>query len=266
MFEALIAASLVALTSLIGIFFFGNSKKLTGAQRYVVPLAVGVFLSLVFYELIPETLEASPEWGGLVILLGFLGFYILAHKLHKRYHHLEAKDCDKKGAASLILVGDSIHNFADGIILGGAFMIDPTVGVATAIGLALHEVPMEIVEYGVLVRAGYSRRQALSFNFLSASTIILGVLVVYVLSGIAQSAVWVLFGLAAGNLLFLAASDLLPKIHGNLKNYGSIWQTAFSILLGFVAMTLLVTWSHDRFGHDESGDEYDEEVYQESAG
>jgi zinc and cadmium transporter len=253
MFEALIAAALIALTSLIGIFFFGNSKKLTGAQRYVVPLAVGVFLSLVLYELIPETLEASPEWGGLVILLGFLGFYILAHKLHQRYHHLEADDCDRKGAASLILVGDSIHNFADGIILGGAFMIDPVVGFATAIGLALHEAPMEIVEYGVLIRAGYSRRRALSLNLLTASTIILGVLVVYVLSEVAQSAVWVLFGLAAGNLLFLAASDLLPRIHGNLKHYGSIWQTAFSILLGFAVMTLLVTWSHDQFGHAEHG-------------
>ena len=260
MFEALLAAAAVALVSLTGILFFGNSKRLTGAQRYVVPVAVGVFFSLILYELIPETLAASPQWGGLVIMLGFVGFYILSHKLHQRFHHLEVEDCDKKGAASLVLVGDAIHNFADGIILGGAFMIDPTVGVATAVGLALHEAPLEIVEYGVLVRAGYSRKQALSFNLISASTILLGVVTVYVLSGVAQSAVWVLSGLAAGNLLFLAASDLLPRIHGNLKNYGSIWQSAVSILLGFVVMTVLLMWSHDTFGHGGHGHE---EIHEE---
>jgi zinc and cadmium transporter len=243
---------LIALASLVGILFFGNNQKLQGTQKYVVPIAVGVFFSLVLYELIPETLEASKQWGGLVILLGFVGFYVLSHKLHRRYHHLEAEDCDRKGAAALILVGDSIHNFADGIVLGGAFLIDPTVGIATAIGLALHEVPQEIVEFGVLVRAGYSRLRALVLNLLSASTIILGVVVVYVLSEIAQDSVWLLSGLAAGSLLFLAASELLPRVHGNLKNYGSIWHSAFSILLGFVLMSVIIHWSHESFGHGDN--------------
>jgi len=252
MFEAILAAILIALTSLLGVLFFGNSRHLQGIQKYVVPVAVGVFFSLILYELVPETLEASQQWGGLVILLGFVGFYILSHKLHQRYHHLEAADCDRKGAAALILVGDSVHNFADGIVLGGAFLIDPTVGIATAIGLALHEAPQEIVEFGVLVRAGYSRARALLLNLISASTIIFGVVVVYVLSEVAQNSVWILSALAAGGLLFLAASELLPRIHGNLKNYGSIWHSAVSILLGFVLMTMIVQWSHEAFGHGNS--------------
>lgn len=249
--EAVTAAALIAGTSLVGVFFFGNNKKLLGAQRYVVPVAVGVFFSLILYELIPETLAASPRWGSLVIMLGFVSFYILSHKLHQRYHHLEADDCDRKGAAALILVGDSVHNFADGIVLGGAFLIDPTVGVATAIGLMLHEVPQEIVEFGVLVRAGYTRARALLLNLLSASTIIVGVFVVFLLSETAQNSVWVLTGLAAGSLLFLAASDLLPRIHGNLKNYGSIWHSALSIALGFVLMSIILQWSHEMFDHPE---------------
>jgi zinc and cadmium transporter len=252
MFEALLAGFLIALTSIIGVLFFGNSRHLHGVQKYVVPVAVGVFFSLILYELIPETLEASQQWGGLMILLGFLGFYILSHKLHQRYHHLETEDCDRKGAAALILVGDSVHNFTDGIVLGGAFLIDPTVGVATAIGLALHEIPQEIVEFGVLVRAGYSRTRAMLLNVLSASTIILGVGVVYMLSEIAQDSVWILSGLAAGSLLFLAASELLPRIHGNLKHYGSIWYATFSIMLGFVLMSVVVQWSHETFGHGDS--------------
>lgn len=241
--EAIGVAILVALISVVGVVVFGHDKRLIGAERFVVPIAVGVFLSLVLNELIPETLEASHEWGALVVMLGFLAFYVLAHKLHQKYHH-EAEDCDRKGAAALVLIGDAIHNFADGIVLGGAFLIDPAVGVATAIGLALHEVPQEIVEFGILLRAGYTRSRAVMLNLLSASSIVFGTVLVILLSEHIAEYVWVLIGIAAGNLLFLAASDLLPRIHGNLTHYRSIWYSALSILLGFAMMTLVLEWAH----------------------
>jgi zinc and cadmium transporter len=242
--EAVAIAALIALISVVGVAVFGHDKRLIGAERFVVPVAVGVFLSLVLNELIPETLEASPAWGGAVIMIGFVAFYILAHKLHQKYHH-EAEDCDRKGAATLLLIGDAIHNFADGIVLGAAFIVDPAIGMATAIGLALHEVPQEIVEFGVLLRAGYTRLRALLLNLLSASTVIVGTVVVLALSEHLADYVWVLVGLAAGNLLFLAASDLLPRIHGNLPHYRSIWYSAFSIMLGFLVMTVVLAWAHE---------------------
>ncbi len=256
MFEAILAAVAISLASLVGVFFFGNERRLIGAQRYVVPMAVGVFLSLVLYELIPETLAAAPTWGGVVVAFGFIAFYVLANLLHKRYHHLEAEDCDRKGAAMLVLIGDAVHNVADGVILGGAFLIDPAVGVATAIGLALHEIPQEIVEFGVLIRAGYTRTQAAWRNLLSASSIVIGTILVMGLSEHAADYVWVITGIAAGNLLFLAASDLLPRIHGNLKNYGSIWYSTASIVFGFVVMTIVVTIAHGEFGHGHDHEEY----------
>lgn len=247
-FDALIASSLVASASLLGVLFFGNSKKLIGSERFVVPVAVGVFLSLVLYELIPETLEASPDFGGIVVVVGFISFYVLSSILHKRYHHLEAQDCDRKGAAALILIGDAVHNLADGFILGGAFLINPAVGVATAFGLAIHEIPQEIVEFGVLVRAGYSKKQAALLNLISASTIIVGTLLIILIAKQADGYVWILTGFAAGNLLYLAASDLLPRIHGNLKNYGSVWHSTAAIVLGFTVMSLVITWTHSQFG------------------
>lgn len=243
-FQALIVSIAVALISVIGVFFFGNNKKLIGIQKYVIPVAVGVFLSLVLTELIPETLELSPKWGGLTIAFGFIAFYVLANILHNKFHHLAEDDCNRKGAATLLLVGDSIHNFADGVILGGAFLIDPTVGIATAIGLALHEIPQEIVEFGVLIRAGYSKGRAALLNLLSASSIILGTLIIILVSEHAVDFVWIVTGIAAGNLLFLAASDLLPRIHGNLKNYGSIWHSTLAIILGFALMTTVLHWTH----------------------
>lgn len=247
-FEAIIAALGVAVVSLVGVLFFGN-KRLGGLQKYVVPVAVGVFLSLVLYELIPETLELSPSFGGITVAFGFISFYVLANVLHKRYHHLETDECDRKGAASLLLIGDAIHNAADGVVLGGAFLIDPSIGVATAIGLALHEVPQEIVEFGVLIRAGYSRTKAALFNLISASSILLGTVLIFIIAEHAEEYIWVLTGIAAGNLLFLAASDLLPRIHGSLKEFGSIWYPTMSIVLGFLIMTSVINWTHEQYGH-----------------
>lgn len=258
--EALLAASLVALTSVLGALVFGGHQRLVGLERYVIPVAVGMFLSLVLFELIPETLLTAPEWGGVAVAAGFIGFYIFAQFLHQRFHALGVDDCRRKTSASLLLFGDAVHNLADGIILGGAFLIDPAVGVATAIGLAVHEVPQEIIEFGVFIRAGYTRLQAIARNLLSASTIIIGTLLVLVVSEHGADWLWILTGFAAGNLLFLAASDLLPRIHGNLQHYGSIWYAALAIILGFLVMTFTIEIAHGEFGHghehDESAGEY----------
>ncbi len=249
--ESLLAAGVIILISLVGVFFFGSSGRLVGIEKYSIPVAVGVFLSVVLYELIPETLEASPDSGGLAVAFGFISFYILAsvlHKtMHKKYQHLKDDECDRKGAAMLILIGDSIHNVSDGIVLGGAFLINPAAGVVTAIGLALHELPQEIVEFGILMRAGYSRSRASLYNLISASSILIGLGLIFYVSELAAGYIWVITGVAAGNLLFIAASDLLPRIHGNLKNYGGIWQASLSIIVGFLLMTVILSWSHERF-------------------
>ena len=252
--EALLAAAAVAAASLIGAAVFGNHKGLVGIERFVIPVAVGVFLSLVLFELIPETLAASPEWGGVAVAGGFLAFYVLAQYLHKRFHAQDAQDCDRKTSAGLLLVGDAFHNLADGIILGGAFLIDPAVGVATAIGLAVHEIPQEIVEFGVFIRAGYTRWQAAVRNLLSASSIVVGTALTLFVGSEGGEWVWVLTGVAAGALLFLAASDMLPRIHGNLKTYGNIWYATLAIAVGFVGMTLILEWAHAQYGHGHDHD------------
>lgn len=250
--EAIFAATAVALCSLLGAFFFGNSRHLTGVERYVIPGAVGVFLSLVLFELIPETLEANPAWGGIAVASGFILFYVLSYELHRYFHAHETDDshCNHKGAANLLLIGDAIHNLADGVILGSAFLIDPMLGVAVAVGLALHEIPQEIVEFGVLVRGGYSRFEATWRNLLSASTIVIGTALTVVLSASAEEYVWLITGIAAGNLLYIAATDLLPRVHGHLHNYRSFWYALFALVLGFGIMTTVLNYTHENFGHE----------------
>lgn len=249
--EAMLAAGGVALCSLAGVLFFGNSKKLEGIERYVIPTAVGVFLSLVLFELIPETLHANEEWGGLVVAVGFILFYILSYELHRYFHKRDDGDvdCARKGAATLLLIGDAVHNVADGVILGAAFLVDPALGVAVAVGLAFHEIPQEIVEFGVLIRGGYSKLQAVLLNLLSASSIIVSTALTILLAGAFEDYIWVITGLAAGNLLYIASSDLLPRIHGTLKNYQSFWYTLSALVIGFALMTSVLIYTHETFGH-----------------
>lgn len=251
-FEAILLALAVALCSLVGVFFFGDNRRLQGVEKYIIPGAVGVFLSLVLFELIPETLEASKEWGGVVVAIGFILFYVLSYELHRYFHKHESDDvhCGQKGTATLILIGDAIHNFADGVILGSAFLLDPLLGVAVAIGLALHEIPQEIVEFGILVRGGYSRFEASWRNLLSASSIIVGTAVTMFLATSLEEYTWIITGLAAGNLLFIAATDLLPRVHGTLKSYQSFWYTLTSLVIGFTVMTTAISYAHNHFSHE----------------
>lgn len=260
-FDALLASLLVAAASLVGALFFGSAKTVAKNEVWLIPATVGVFLSLALFELIPETLLEAPEYGGLAVAFGFVAFYLLASLLHSHFHNkVDEVDCDKKSAANLILIGDAVHNLADGVILGGAFLIDPTVGIAVAIGLALHEIPQEIVEFGILMRAGYTKAQAILRNLLSASSIFVGTLIVIVVAEHAEDYVWILTGIAAGNLLYLAASDLLPRIHQSSNK--KVVKNTLAIVLGFIVMTTIISWTHENFGHGhEHADEHVEEIH-----
>ncbi len=260
--NALLAAGAITLISLIGVLFFGRSGHMTGTNRYVIPTAIGVFLGVVFFELIPETLEAGGEYGSFPIIAGFLSFYLLSHILHTYHHHHDVRHdddgCEHQAGASMLLVGDAVHNLADGIVIATAFMINPMVGVATTLGVALHEIPQEIAEFGVLLRAGYSKSKALTYNLLSASSVIFGVLITFTLANSLSGYVWVLTGLAAGNLLYIAAADLLPDVHKDSRASGTVVNSFLATLLGMVAIVALLIWSHETFGqaHDEHETEF----------
>ncbi|MBX9906365.1 ZIP family metal transporter [Patescibacteria group bacterium] len=252
MILALIAALSIALLSLVGIFFFRESA-LAKANKVILPIAVGTFLSVVFFELIPEALHEAGTLGSIAIAGGFLFFYLLSHLL-RTYHHHHGEHChdeNTKSAASLILVGDAIHNFADGIVIGTAFLINPTVGIVTAIGIALHEIPQEIAEFGVLRRAGYSPKKAAAYNFISASTVVVGTLAAFLIGTHAEGVIGILIGIAAGNLLYIAASDILPEIHNEHAGSTTFWKSFIATLFGMIAMTSLLMWSHEQFGHEE---------------
>ena len=243
MFEALIGALCISLLSLVGVFFFGNTGRLHGAHRFILPAAVGVFLGIVFFDFIPETLEASHTFGPIAILVGFLGFYLLSHFLDTyHHHHTDSHDDCAHNGSRMLLIGDGIHNFADGVVIASAFILNPVAGVMTAIGIALHEIPQEIAEFGVLLRAGYSKGEACFYNMLSASSVILGVLLTYFFIHTFADIVFVLTGIAAGNLLYIATADFIPELRHSHKNH--FVQTFAATLFGVVCIGVLITYTH----------------------
>ncbi len=243
MFFALGAALVVALISLSGVFLFGNHPNTERLHRMILPFAVGVFLGVVFFELIPETLEASELGGAISILVGFLGFYLLSHLLetYHHHHHDHSDECSRGGARKL-LIGDAVHNLADGVVIASSFMINPVVGLLTTIGIALHEVPQEIAEYAVLRAAGYSRTRALALNFLSASTVIIGVFATYLIGASVEGYVFILTGIAAGNLLYIATADLIPELrHSHRDHFTKIF---IATIIGVIFIGTIITVSH----------------------
>jgi zinc and cadmium transporter len=243
MFEALIGAACITLISLTGALFFTEKERALDTHHFILPVAVGVFLGVVFFELIPETLEASHTWGPVAIMAGFLGFYLLSHFLETyHHHHADSHDTCAHNGAHMLLIGDSIHNLADGVVIMSAFIINPIAGIVTTIGIALHEIPQEIAEFGILLQAGYSRKRALVYNILSASTVILGVVVTYFFMQTLSSFVFILTGVAAGNLLYIATTDLIPELRHSHRHHFA--QTFIATFIGVCIIGALITYTH----------------------
>lgn len=190
-------------------------------DRLLLPLvafAAGSLIGGAFFHMIPA---AIAEMGdilnvGLAIVAGFTVFFLLEQLLHWHHCHRASSDC-RQPLTYLILIGDGLHNFLGGLAIAGTFLIDIRLGITSWLAAAAHEVPQELGDFGVLVHGGWPKRRALLFNVLSGLTFLLGGLVTYALSF--QMDVSWLIPFAAGNFLYIGASDLVPEVnkHHDLK-------------------------------------------------
>lgn len=245
----IIATLAIALISLLGMFFFGERGEIKSTHKFIVPFAIGTFLAITFFELIPQTLATAPFFGSVAIVGGFLLFYLVSNVLHTYHRQHVCKDsaatCEVTRVSALLLLwGDFVHNITDGVVLASAFLVNPAAGWVTALGIAMHEVPQEIADFGVLRSVGYSRTKAGVLNFASACGIFIGALLVVSFAAYFAEYVWMLLGVAAGNLLYVAASDLLPGVHRESHSSGTFVGAFVSTLLGVVLVGTLIGYSH----------------------
>ena len=231
----LLATFFVSILAFIGILALLLKKNLLNKiLLLLVSLSAGALLGGAFLHLIPEALEeCSTHSIFFYVLLGFIVFLFVEKILH--WHHCHKQDCHVHSFAYMNLIGDTMHNFLDGLIIAAGFVAGVPVGIATTIAVALHEIPQEIGDFGVLVYAGFKKTKALFINFITALAAILGGLFGYFLATNAQNIMVFFLPFAAGSFIYIAASDLIPEIKKETNLKKSILNFVI-ILLGIAIM------------------------------
>lgn len=240
-FPTLLCVFIVSLVSLIGVFSLTLAlDKLRKWLLYLVSFAAGALLGDAFLHLLPEAIELSEiERISLLILIGLVIFFILEKIIFWRHCHLPTTEQHVHTIGPMNLIGDGLHNFIDGAIIAGSFLISIPLGITTTIAVLLHEIPQEIGDFGILIHAGYTKRKALWFNFLSGCLAIVGAIVTLILGNAMEGLTSYLVPLTIGGFIYIAAADLIPELHNEQKTDRSILQLTFFIL-GIIVMALLL--------------------------
>lgn len=240
---ALASVLIISLISLIGIFTLSiKTHKLKKILIYLVAFSAGALLGDAFIHLLPELIEETGEFTlklSLGILSGVIIFFILEKLIHWQHCHHPTTDDHAHPFAIMNLVGDALHNFIDGLIIGVSYLVNIPAGIATTIAVGLHEIPQEIGDFGVLVHGGFSKTKALLMNLLTASTAILGAVVALLSSVYIPNLETFLIPVAIGGFIYIAASDLIPELHKEFTVKSS-WLQLLAFVLGIVAMLALL--------------------------
>jgi zinc and cadmium transporter len=258
--------SYIVLATLAGglLSVFVAAALTVGALQRLVPslvsLSVGVLLGTALLNVLPEAFErgGDPKSLFVALLLGLLGFFLLEkaelyrhghhhegdHPHHHHHHGFDAEQAGRGGTS--VLVGDSIHNFCDGLIIAAAFLTDTRLGFITALAIVAHEVPQEVGDFIVLLNVGFTRKRALFYNALSGLASVVGGVVGYFLVQELQGLFPYLLVVAASSFIYVAVADLLPQLQRRLP----LKETAAQVLwiaVGLGAVALATHFMHE--GH-----------------
>jgi len=231
----ILATFIVSLISFVGIFTLTlKDKILNQILLILIGLSAGALMGGAFLHLLPEAVESSTGLDVfLLVLVGFILFFLIEKVLHWRHCH--KGECDVHTFRYMNLIGDSIHNFIDGLIMAASFTVSIPLGITTTIAIATHEIPQEIGDFGVLIYGGFAKNKALLLNFLVALTAVLGGIVGYFISNRIENVVLYILPFAAGGFIYIAATDLVPEIRKELdmKKY---MATLIVFICGIIIM------------------------------
>ena len=245
---AFVSVSAVSLVSLAGLLTLSMSEmRIRRLATIFVSFAVGALLGDTFLHLVPEVFAeargADALRASLLILGGILLFFVLEkllrhhHGLLHRHHHHEV--ITRPELAAVNVVGDAIHNYVDGLLIGASWLVSPALGISTTIAVFLHEIPQELGDFGILIHSGLTVRQATLLNLASAAVAILGTMTAVLVGTIAHERVTALLvPITAGGFVYIAAADLMPELQHDRGLGALVAQTAL-MSLGIAVMALL---------------------------
>ena len=212
------------------------------AKKVITPLlafAAGAFLGVTFLDILPEAIEQvdEPHNVFIALLIGFVSFFILERLL--MFFHVEKGTHEHSDHTEflpfMLILGDCIHNFLDGILIGLAYIANPVLGLTTALGVAAHEIPQEIGDFSVLLSKGWTKKRIILVNILQSLLTIPGVLVGYYMGHIFESSLPYLLAGVGGVFLYIAASDLIPEIHHKTSH-----RHFYRVVIPFLASILII--------------------------
>lgn len=243
-FLSLISVFCVSAVSLVGMATFALREGIIRKLLLTfIAFSTGALFGDVFIHILPEMVSDSSNLprAFLLVLGGILLSFIVEKVIHWRHCHCSALP-ERSGhihpVGIMNLIGDGLHNFIDGALIAGSYLVSPTVGLATTVAVLLHEIPQEIGDFAILLFSGFSVSRALLLNFVTACVAFLGALVVLLSAHAVPSLQQLLLPLAAGNFLYIAGSDLIPELHKEARLPHAIVQLA-AILAGIAVMLLL---------------------------
>lgn len=238
----LVSVMLISLISLSGVLIITIKQKLLKkVLLFLISFAAGAMLGDVFLHLLPEFTSKNDLdiKSSLLILLGILIFFVIEKILHWRHCHMTATKDHTHPLAMMNLIGDATHNFIDGILIAGSFLLSIPVGIATTVAVALHEIPQEMGDFGVLLHSGMKVKKALLYNFLSAITSVAGAVLVLAFNVDTEATINAVIPITIGGFLYIANADLIPELHKDVKPLNSFFQL-MSFLAGAGVMLLML--------------------------
>lgn len=241
--QALSAVAVLSILSLIGaVTLVLASNLLNRILLVLISFAAGALLGDAFIHLLPEIAESDRGLDlatSMTVLAGITGFFLLEKLLHWHHAHFPSEEVVHPVAVSN-LIGDGLHNFVDGAIVAGSFLVSPQLGLATTVAVALHEIPQELGDFAILVHAGLKPRRALLLNFASGLAAIAGGVITLLLTSL-DGIEHFLLAFSTGAFIYIASTDLIPELHKEPEPGKSIVQ-AMALVLGIgvmIALTLV---------------------------
>ncbi len=232
---------LVSTISFVGILtLLFDRERLNKMLLFLVSFAVGGLFGDAFIHLLPESFEklGTKLTTSLFIVFGILLFFVLEKFIRWRHCHIPTSEEHPHPLVTMNLIGDSVHNFIDGMLIGASYIVSIPIGITTTIAIILHEIPQEIGDFGVLVHGGLPIKKALLFNFMSASVAAIGAIISLAIGTHIEGYTAALLPITAGGFLYIAGSDLIPELHHEVRASRSLWQL-ISIMLGVGIMAIL---------------------------
>ncbi|MDO8576837.1 MAG: ZIP family metal transporter [Candidatus Daviesbacteria bacterium] len=235
-----------SVVSLIGgILLLVKQKFALRISHYLSSFAAGALLSAAFFDLLPEAIKYMEEGRvdinlPLWVLIGILTFFLLERFIHHHHDHTNNPAEEKKTIIPLVVIGDTVHNFTDGMAIAATFLISIPLGIVTSLAVAAHEIPQEMGDFGLMLNKGLERKKVLLINLFSSLAALAGAILIYLYQESLEKFLPVILALTAGFFIYIALANLIPEIHNQDNQKVAFWETIM-LLLGVLVVYLAIS-------------------------